>query len=418
MLLVKYLPIISEKCYIKELMKSYDWIVVGGGITGAALSYELAKKGFAVLLLEKYSTLKGATRYSYASLPYWSGTTDLTNQLFQEAKERHYYLSEELETDTQFRELDLLLTIAREDDPEKIATNFSQYNIVPRLISVEEACEMEPLLNKEAIAGAFTVRHGHVSPEAITLGYSQAFTRLGGQIEIAEVTGLVKTGNSTHSYPERITGVYTTGKTYHAANIVICAGGISRHFLKSAGISTRVYFTHAEMLETPPVELQLNTTVLTAVQKRLNCETATSTVELEQKWDEPGHEFVPFSLDVGAIQFQNSTIRIGQISRVLTDPYAKIDPVKSEATMRVEIGKVLPALENLPATWHHCLVAYSADDLPLIGAIPNIEGIHIFSGFTSPFALVPPLAQRFANYVAGENDEIIQQLSPSRFVDN
>ena len=31
-------------------MKIYDWIVVGGGITGAAVSYELAKKGFAVLL--------------------------------------------------------------------------------------------------------------------------------------------------------------------------------------------------------------------------------------------------------------------------------------------------------------------------------------------------------------------------------
>ncbi len=400
-------------------MKSYDWIIVGGGITGTALSYELVKKGFAVLLLEKFSTLKGATRYSYASLPYWSGTTNLTNQLFQEAKERHHYLSEELETDTQFRELNLLLTIPPEDDPEKIATNFSHYNIVPRLISVEEACEMEPLLNKEAIAGAFTVSQGHVSPEAITLGYSQAFIRLGGQIEIAEVTGLLKTGaRATHNDPERITGVYTTNKTYYAANVVICAGGISRHFLKSAGISTRVYFTHSEMLETPPIDLQLNTMVIPAIQKRFKYEVATSTVELDEMWDEVGHEFVPFSLDVGAIQFKNNSIRIGQISRVLTDPHAKVDPVQSEATMRLEIGKVLPALENLPATWHHCLIAYSADDLPLIGAIPHLEGIHIFSGFSGPFALVPPLAKRFANYVAGENDEIIQQLSPSRFVDN
>ena len=398
-------------------MKNYDWIVVGGGITGAALSYELTKKGFAVLLLEKYSTFNNATRYSYGSLPYWFGTTNLIKQLFQEGKQRHHYLSEELEADTQFRELDLLLTIAPEDNPEKIATNFSQCNILPRLISVEEACTMEPLLNKKAIIGAFAVSQGHVSPKAITLGYSQAFTRLGGQIEIAEVTGLVKTGNNTtHNYHECITGVYTIGQTYHAANIVICAGGISRHFLKLAGIPTRVYFTHAEMLETPPVEVQLNTTVLPAVNKRLSCETATSTVELEQIWDEPGHEFVPFSLDTGAIQFKNHSIRIGQISRVLTDPHAKIDSVQSEVTMREEIGKVLPALKNLPATWHHCLIAYSADDLPLIGAIPNVEGMYIFSGFSSPFTLVPPLAKRFANYVAGENDEIIQQLSPSRFL--
>ncbi|GGA35518.1 FAD-binding oxidoreductase [Okeania sp. KiyG1] len=398
-------------------MKSYDWIVVGGGITGAALSYELAKKGFTVLLLEKYPTLKSATRYSYAILPYWSGTTDLTNQLFQEGKERHHCLSEELETDTQFRELDLLLTIALEDDPEKIAATFNHCNTVPRLISVQEACEMEPLLNKEAIAGVLTVRSGHVSPEEMTLAYCQAFTRLGGQTETAQVTGLVKTGdNAPHRYRERITGVYTTTQTYHAANVVICAGGISRHFLKSAGIHTRIYFTHAEMLETPPTDLQLHTTVMSAIQERFQCEAATSTTEFEKMWDEPGHEFVPFSLDTGAIQFKNGSIRIGQISRVLTDPHAKVDPAQSEIAMRSEIGKILPALENLPATWYHCLIAYSADSLPLIGAIPNQEGIHIFSGFSSPFAFVPPLAKRFANYVAGENDEIIKQLSPHRFV--
>ncbi|MDJ0556569.1 MAG: FAD-binding oxidoreductase [Microcoleaceae cyanobacterium MO_207.B10] len=387
-------------------MKSYDWIVVGGGITGAALSYELAKKGFAVLLLEKYPTLQGATRYSYAGLPYWSGTTDLTNQLFQEGKAHHHYLSEELEADTQFRELNLLLTISPEDNLEKIVASFSHFKIIPRLINVEEACEMEPLLNKNVIAGALTVNHGHVSPEATTLAYRQAFSRIGGQIEIAEVTGLVK-GE-----------VYTTNKTYHAGNIVICAGGISRHLLKSSGIPTRVYFTHAEMLETPPVELSLHTVVMPALQQRFQCEAATSTIELEKMWDEPGHEFVPFSLDGGAVQFKNRSIRIGQISRVLTDPYAQVDPIQSETAMRVKIGKVLPALENLPATWHHCLVAYSPDDLPLIGAIPHQEGINIFSGFSGPFALVPPLAKRFANYVAGENDEIIQQLSPSRFINN
>jgi len=49
-------------------MKSYDWIVVGGGITGASLGYELAKKGFAVLLLERDPTLQNATRFSYGGL--------------------------------------------------------------------------------------------------------------------------------------------------------------------------------------------------------------------------------------------------------------------------------------------------------------------------------------------------------------
>src|ERR671932_183892 len=102
-------------------MKTYDWIVVGGGITGAALSYELATKGFSVLLLEQDATLQGATRYSYGGLAYWSGTSELTRQLCQEGIERHRTLTEELDTDTQFCELDLLLFIAPADRAEKIS---------------------------------------------------------------------------------------------------------------------------------------------------------------------------------------------------------------------------------------------------------------------------------------------------------
>ena len=43
-------------------MQNFDWIVVGAGITGSALSYELAKKGLKVLLLEKDPTYDNATR--------------------------------------------------------------------------------------------------------------------------------------------------------------------------------------------------------------------------------------------------------------------------------------------------------------------------------------------------------------------
>ena len=102
-------------------MKTYDWIVVGGGMTGAALAYELAKTGFVVLLLEQHRTPQNATCYSYGGLAYWSGTTPLTRQLFEEAIARHRVLSQELDADTEFRELDLLLTISNVSDPQATA---------------------------------------------------------------------------------------------------------------------------------------------------------------------------------------------------------------------------------------------------------------------------------------------------------
>ncbi|WP_017315274.1 NAD(P)/FAD-dependent oxidoreductase [Mastigocladopsis repens] len=383
-------------------MKTYDWIVVGAGITGATLAYELAKGGCKVLLLEQDATPQNATRYSYGGLAFWSGTTPLTCQLYDEGIARHRILSQELDTDTEFRELDLLLTISTDADPKAVATSYTRFAIPPKLLNIKEACELEPLLNQEAIAGALTVKHGHIHPEKTTQAYIEAFVRAGGEMEITQVLQILHRG------------VKTTKEVYYSANTVICAGGLSRQLLKSSGIFTKLYFTHAEMIETPPVDVQLRTLVMPANLRRFQLE-ADSTKNDDQLWEQPGLELVPSILDAGAVQFRDGSFRFGQVSRALTDPYAKIDSKQSEASLRASIRKILPKLGNLPGTWHHCLVSFSHDALPLIGLIPEREGVHVFSGFSNPLVIVPPLAQRFAASVFGNKDEMIPKFSPARF---
>jgi glycine/D-amino acid oxidase-like deaminating enzyme len=377
-------------------MKTYDWIVVGGGITGATLAYELVKVGFSVLLLEQDETPNNATRYSYGGLAYWSGTTPLTRQVCQDAIALYHNLSPELDADIEFRELDLLLTIPAASDPEITAASYTNFAIPPQLLTITEACELEPLLNRDAISGGLTVKHGHIHPEKTTQAYIQAFLRLGGEMQISQVLQVLPNG------------VKTNTATFHSANVVICAGGLSRQLLKSAGIPIKLYFTHAEIIETPPVDVRLNTLVMPANLQRFQLE-AQST-QVDELWNEPGNQPVPPILDPGAIQFRDGSLRLGQISRTLTDPHAEVNSQESEKWLRESIGQVLPALTNLPGTWHHCLVAFSGDRLALIGAIPEFKGVHIFSGFSNPLVLVPPLARRFAKFVSGEEDEIMTQL--------
>ena len=389
-------------------MKSYDWIVVGGGITGASLGYELAKKGFAVLLLERDPTLQNATRFSYGGLAYWSGTTDLTRLLCREGIERHRNLSAELDADTEFRELDLLLTIDAGSDAEKAAANYAHFAIAPQLVSVADAGELEPLLNKSALAGALTVRHGHISPTSTNKAYCQGFLRLGGTIEFAEVIGFIEEGN-------RISGVKTAQGIYRCENAVVCAGGWSRSLLKLAGISVGVYFTRAEILETAPVDLKLRTLVMPALLKRFELEAESTRIEVDFLWDEPGKELLAPILDSGAIQFNDGSLRIGQLSRTLSDLNAKVDRETSFRAIRAGIGKVLPALADLPATWHDCIVAFIADKLPVVGPIGSRSGLYVFSGLSNPLTIVPAVAERFANWATGEKDWAIELLSPDRF---
>jgi glycine/D-amino acid oxidase-like deaminating enzyme len=225
--------------------------------------------------------------------------------------------------------------------------------------------------------------------------------RAGGEMEITQVLQILQNQ------------VKTTNEIYYTANAVVCAGGLSRQLLKSSGISTKLYFTHAEMIETPPVDVQMRTLVMPANLKRFQLE-ADSTKN-DQLWELPGLELVPPIVDAGAVQFRDGSFRFGQVSRALSDPHANVNLEQSEAALRASIRKILPKLGNLPGTWHHCLVSFSNDALPLIGLIPEREGVHVFSGFSNPLVLVPPLAQRFANWISGMEDEIITKLSPIRF---
>lgn len=377
-------------------MSNYDWIIIGAGITGSALSYELAKKGFKVLLLEKDANFDNATLYSYGGVAYWSGTTELTRKLCEESLELHRNLSEELGTNTEFREIDLLLTIPQQNNPENVLSNYQQFALKPQLLDVQETCELEPLLNPNNIAGSLRFSHRHINPQKTNLGYQKAFQRLGGEILIEEVINLLKTGN-------KIKGVITNKNTFYAENTVICAGGLTRQLLQENSIKIPIYFTHAQLIKTHPTDIKLRTIIMSANLERLVMEAEFIQSKNEQLWENPSTNLLTNVMDTGGVQFLDSSICLGQISQIITNPNAKIDAIASEQEIRKNIANLLPSLANLSGTWHNCLVAF-AKQYFLVGKIANFEGIYLFSGFTSPLVYVPPLARHFANYFTGEND--------------
>lgn len=388
-------------------MNTFDWIVVGNGLAGAALSYELVRQGQSVLLIDDENP-DSATRYSYGGIAYWSGTTDLTKQLFQDGIARHRSLSAELDTETDFREIDLLLTVPQDKDPDSLAQQYSTFEISPQLISVPEACELEPQLDPVAIAGALTVKHGHVTPIKVVAGFNQAFRRLGGQHFVAQVTGLVRVGN-------RVTGVMTATQAYAAGQVAIATGGYTRSLLRAVNVSVPLYHTHAEIVAVPPLEAKLRTLIMAADADRFEAEDKATQSAVEPLWDEPDCEILPPILDAGAIQFIDQSLFIGQVSHFHSAVEIDVDAVASAAKMQQAIAQQLPFLTSVTGTWHRCLVSFSRDGLPLVGPVPGIDGIHVFSGFTSPFAMLLPIAQRFAAWSQGQSDEVIDQMLVSRF---
>ncbi|GBO51727.1 hypothetical protein APA_1570 [Pseudanabaena sp. lw0831] len=385
----------------------HDWIVIGGGITGISLSYELQKAGFSVLLIEQHQHLQGGSSLGYGGISYWCGTTPVTQQLCQEGIARQRELSNELGMDTEFREIDLLLTLEHDADPEAILAQYTNCVIAPTLLSAQEACDREPQLNPKGIGGALLFPHAHINLDSFVAAHSQAMQKLGGEIIYAKVDRLLIEG-------DRLVGVATEQGEFRSNKVAVCAGAMSRALLRASGIRSRIYYTHAEAIDTEPVDLELRSMVMPADTKRYQLERATN-IDQDSIWDIAGHELLPPSVDAGAIQFGDRRIRFGQLSRVLTDPYAAIDPIQSEAVIREYVSKILPKIGDLKGKWRNCLVSFSRDNLPLVGSLKEYENLHLFSGFTSPTVYVPTLSRRFAAHASGQIDSIIPLLSPTRF---
>ncbi len=385
-------------------MINYDVIVIGGGLTGSVLSYELAKKSFRVLLLDKNSSFNNATIYSYGGISYWCGTDNLTNQLCEESINIYHNLTEELSLDTEFRELDLLFTIDSGQDVKKLLMDYQQFYVKPDFLDVDESIVLEPLLNSEAIAGCLRFSQGHVHPEKMILAYREEFLKLDGKIAKESVISIETKKN-------KIEGVKTKNNTYCSGQVIISAGAFSRQLLQKLGLNSPIYFSHAQLIKTLPSEIKLRTFVMPCISKRLEIEKKITSKERISMWQNPNDNLQADVLEAGAIQFLDGSFCLGQISQIITNIDAPVSAKTGEMRIRKAIAKILPSLSVLQGAWYTCQVAFSQGMPFQVGKIPEIEGLSLFSGFTSPFVFVPPLAQHFAHYLAGNEDPIITMIN-------
>lgn len=380
-----------------------DWLVIGGGITGAALAYELTRQNFAVTLLDPEETEPTATDCSYGGLAYWAGTTPLTRQLCQEGIAQYHTLHQELDGATGFRATHLLLTITPDRDPTTIAEGYGRFTETPEILQPTEAQKLEPRLNPDAIAATLKLPHAHIDPAQTTQAYLQAFERLGGKRVRDRVTHWLQDG-------DRITGVQTSTQTYESDRVVLCAGGWSRGLLAQLDVYPKIYFTHAEILEGIAPPGTFNGVIMPAQLQRFALEQTATQPEKESLWRQPGQEITPHILDLGGVQFADGRVRIGQISRTLSDPEAHIDEQNSARQLRDAAGQLFPKLDTTEFRWRHCLVSFPSQPLPPIGEIPARSRLYLFNGFSNTLVFTPPLARHFAAWAVGADDPVMREL--------
>jgi sarcosine oxidase subunit beta len=211
---------------------SIDVIVIGGGINGASITFNLAKEGLKVALIEKDFIAAGPTGRSSAII-----RQHYSNEVTARMALRSLHIFQNFDDvvggDPDFHQAGFLLA-ARPQDVEMLKANIALQQgvgINTRLVSPQEVKELEPHISIEGIAAAaYEPESGYADPAATTMAYAHRAKGLGASLHLGTRVG------SLLAEGERVIGVATDKGTFQAGAVVVAAGPWSPLIAETVGI--------------------------------------------------------------------------------------------------------------------------------------------------------------------------------------
>lgn len=226
-------------------------VVIGGGVMGLSTAYHLAKQGVQeVVLVERGELGAGSTCKAAGGVR--AQFSDAVNiELGMRSLEVFRNFPELFDQDIDLDECGYLFLLEREEDLRTFERNVElqrSMGLESRIISVEEAKELSPLISTEGlIAGVWSPEAGHCTPESVVQGYARAARALGVRIiRHCEVTDVVREGDT-------ITAVETAQGSIATDTVVCCAGAWSRALGEMVGVDLPVDPVRRELLVTEPM---------------------------------------------------------------------------------------------------------------------------------------------------------------------
>jgi sarcosine oxidase subunit beta len=231
-------------------LRNYDVAIVGGGLHGLSLAYNLAKSGRTNVGVFERSYLGAGASGRNLSLIRSTWQQQAWAELVWYCRRLWSEISLELDYNVMFTERGSYLCLSDEQAVESARAAVQMQNRVgapTRLVSVSELREAVPPLDTEGmLAAVYDPTAGISRHDALVWGYANNAARMGVAIHTqTPVTELRLSG-------ERITELVTPRGTVSAEIVVNCAGSGSPEVARMAGIELPLRPLALEMLVTEP----------------------------------------------------------------------------------------------------------------------------------------------------------------------
>ena len=364
-----------------------DTVIIGGGIIGLSLAWNLMKRGAkSVLVLERGYLCAGASgRNGGGVRAQWTTPT-----LIELAKESIAFMgdfAQELGINVWLRKGGYLFLAHDAETVTRIeqgAALHRRHGLPTKILSPDEAAQIVPELDRTRfVAASWNPDDGVVFPWPFVWGYADGARKLGARIEpFTRVTGLdVEAG--------RVTAVRTDRGVVKADRVVIASGAWSPEVAALAGVLLPNRPYRHEIVSSEPLKPFLGPLVsMLGTGLYFSQSMRGEIVGGMGDHDEP------------AAANQESSLRfLARYSKALTEAMPIVGQVK---LLRQWAG----------------LYDVTPDGSPVVGETPGVAGLLQVSGFVGyGFMMAPAVGRRMAEWMGGAKDDFFTRFALSRFAE-
>ncbi|MCL2388364.1 MAG: FAD-binding oxidoreductase, partial [Defluviitaleaceae bacterium] len=277
-------------------------------------------------------------------------------------------------------------------------------------------------LSREITASIYCDKDIQINPYMTVMAYSNLAKRRGAEIlSGTEVFGI-------NMEAGKIVSVETSAGVIATSLVIVANGYMSRPLVRPLGINLPIFPQRLESLVTEPSEKLLTRTIhgmryLTAEEAETDPQSA---LEYEYKVDAVEDEADLPKIDVEdtIFAFLKPTMS-GTMVLGTTSEFVGIDrrttPRGLSAIIKESV-KICPKLANanIIRTWA-ALIPFTFDSKPILGKVPDFEGLYIAAGHPHAMSHAPAVGEAFAELFFNENNLsersnfIFEQTSITRF---
>jgi sarcosine oxidase subunit beta len=354
------------------LRREASLAIVGGGIMGLALAYNLGRRGVRdVVVLEAHHLAWGASGRNGGGIrQQWS--TELNIRLMQESVEICRGFAQELGTNVWMRQGGYLFLARRPRELERMEAAIALQNrcdVPTRLLTGDEVSRLVPELDRERFVGAcYNPTDAIVFPWPFLWGYARAAARAG--VEIHTATPVTAIDRAARGFV-----LHTPKGNVRAERVVNAAGAWSPEVARLVGLALPDWPTRHEILSTEPLKPFLGPMV--------------SVIDSGLYFSQSlrGEIVGGITLD----QSDERTVRLGSRLAFLE-------------AMAAGLIEAMPRLGDIKVVRQWAgPYDMTPDNNPIVGEAREVPGFYLCCGFVGHgFMMAPVVALHYALYLTGE----------------